>query len=61
MAIVVVHREIMIMFGMIPIRSMMAPKSGAPGRIARTEGRANRAVRQTPRISISYKKATSVI
>jgi hypothetical protein len=34
--------------------ALIAPKSGAPGKIARTEGRANRAVRQTPRMSVSY-------
>jgi hypothetical protein len=34
--------------------ALIAPKSGAPGKIARTDGRANRAVRQTPRMSVSY-------
>ena len=35
--------------------ALIAPKSGAPGKIARKDGRANRAVRQTPRMSVSYR------
>jgi len=53
MAIALVQSDMIIMFGMIPIRSMTAPKSGAPGRIDRTEGRAKSAVKQTPRMSVS--------
>jgi hypothetical protein len=42
-AIALVHSDIMIMLGIIPMRSMIAPKSGAPGRMDRTEGRAKSA------------------
>jgi hypothetical protein len=41
--------------------ALIAPKSGAPGKIALTDGRANRAVRQTPRMSVSYQSISILI
>lgn len=52
---VVADIEIRITFGSIPIKSTRHPKPGAAGKIALTEGNANKAARQIPMISTSLR------
>ena len=48
---VLTHSDIRIIFGSMPTMSMRQPNGGAPGRMLRTDGRANSEVRQIDRTS----------
>ena len=48
---VLTHSDIRIIFGSIPTMSRRQPNGGAPGRMLRTDGRANSEVRQIDSMS----------